>query len=108
MLPIIGGDRTAKPSVARASHSCVFSTRSVVIENRSKASATTTAIALLTRYGAGAQERATAETNRAVHGGDATGYLFWRQVVEDIADLRTKQECQQYALQRALRKHERP
>ena len=77
-----------------------------MIEDRTKASAT--AIALLTRYGAGAQERATAETNRAVQCGDATGYLFWRQVVEDIADLRTKQECRRYALQRALRKYERP
>jgi hypothetical protein len=76
-----------------------------VIENRTKASAT--AIALLTRHGgAGAQERATAETNHALDHGDDAGYLFWRQVVEDIADRLTKQAYQRYALQRALRTHE--
>ena len=77
-----------------------------MIEVRSKASAA--AIALLTRHGgARAQERATAETNRALQRDDEPGYRFWRQVVEDIADLLIKREGQRYALRQALRIHER-
>ena len=64
-----------------------------------------TAIALVTRYGgAGAQKRATAETTRAA---DDAGYLFWRQVVEDIADMRIQQQAKGQALGRALRQHGR-
>ena len=78
-----------------------------MIEERRKA--TRTAIALMTRYGGGAaQEHATAELERAARRGDDAGYLFWRYVVEDIADLRIVEAAKGYALGRALRWHERP
>ena len=74
-----------------------------MIDDRTKAR--TTAIALVARYGgANAQERATAETTRALRN---TSYLFWRHVVEDVADLRILQAMQGDALGRALRQHDR-
>jgi hypothetical protein len=77
-----------------------------VIEERQKVNRE--AIALMTRYGGGtAQERATAELERAALRGDDAGSLFWRYVVEDIADRRTIQAAKGYVLGRALRRHER-
>ena len=70
--------------------------------------ALTTAMEMVKRYGAAdAQERATAETSRAAQSGDDAAYVFWRHVVEDIADLRIRQEAKGRALGRALGKHER-